>query len=777
MKMTLMHPPLDDPTMPYHSMAYLAGHLAHNGFTDVSMRDINVEFVNYCLEKKSVHAFYEESELRIGQLEGRTQLSFREQEQYYALWIQKQFDEDALKQAVEGLRDKETFLDFPLYLKNVDVMLRYFSFIGALSYPSEIAHFRQMSRARYSVYNLNDLFSYELTEKMCYPFTRYLDERIASDQGFLDSDCFGISIIYDHQLSYALYMARFLKQKWPDKLVILGGTSISQLYKYLKDKTQMKRFFNVCDAIIVGEGETALCEIAASDGDFRKKTNFPNTITYNAERDQLRFPAQIHYEDVNSLGTPLFSYPWDLYLSPEPGISIAPTRGCYWNRCTFCDYGLNTDSPTSPWRERKIERVVDDIQKAQQREKIKYVYFAVDVMAPGYMERLCDAIVDAELDIRWSAELRMEKIFSVERCRKMVKSGCVCISFGMESGNQRVLDLIDKGTKVDYMAETMKNFASAGVAVQLMAFTDFPTETPAEKKETFDFVEINKEYWSTGGMGTFLLTGTAMIAKNPEKFGIKLLETKDVDVERAIAYRVDAETDREMLLTEDSDLSFDEGGGVFPKVLGRPWAGGTDSLHTMIYYDAHGREFFKEHPLEDLLSDEHQMQEDILQCTLFIPGKVSESPFDISGIISNREYFLQNIRELLKVPIEPTHSSFDQWQTGIDPMPRSEGSTSYWITAGNKCARIEKLVYRILSLAVEQEMTLNDILGNFKPELAEKLLGYFKGLESNKLLVFKSSNPIEESGSIYAPIDNATIRVAPNVSASEGVAQDSIAVR
>jgi anaerobic magnesium-protoporphyrin IX monomethyl ester cyclase len=773
MKMTLMHPPLDDPTMPYHSMAYLAGHLAHNGFTDVSMRDINIEFVNYCLEKKSILAFYEESERRIRQLEGRTQLSFRQQEEYYALWIQKRFDDGALKLAVEGLRNKEAFLDFPLYLNNVDVMLRYFGFIGALSYPSEIAHFRQMSRARYSVYNLNDLLSQELMEKMCYPFTRFLEERLASDEGFLNTDCFGISIVYDHQLSYALYMARFLKQKWPDKLIILGGTSISQLYKYLKDKSQMKRFFSMCDAIIVGEGETALCEIAAAGGDFSKKTSFPNTITYDAKRDQVRFPAQIHYEDVNSLGSPLFSYPWDLYLSPEPGVSIAPTRGCYWNRCTFCDYGLNTDSPTSPWRERKIERVIDDIQKAQEREKIKYIYFAVDVMAPGYMERLCDAIVEARLDIRWSAELRMEKIFSAERCRKMVKSGCVCISFGMESGNQRVLDLIDKGTKVDYMAKTMKNFASAGVAVQLMAFTDFPTETQAEKKETFNFVEMNKEYWSTGGMGTFLLTGTALIAKNPEKFGIKLLETRDVDVARAISYRVDADTDRELLLTEDSDVSFDEGGGVFPKVLGRPWAGGTDSLHTMIYYDAYGREFFKEHPLDELRSIEHQGQEDVLQCTLFIPGKVNESPFDISGIIANRENFLQNVRELLKVPIEPTHSSFSRWQAGIELLPRSTGGTNYWITESNKCARIEKLVYRILLLAAEQELTLGDVLGNFKGEMAEKLLEYFKGLEASKLLVFKDPYPAAIPD---APVNAGAIGQASNLSATEGTVQASTAI-
>src|SRR6202034_1122851 len=231
------------------------------------------------------------------------------------------------------------------------------------------------------------------------------------------------------------------------------------------------------------------------------------------------FPT-VRYENVTTLGRPVYDHPWDLYLSPERGINYSPTRGCYWNRCTFCDYGLNTDSPTSPWRERKISDVVADLSQAQQKHGIEYVSFAVDVMAPGYLERLSDAMVAANLNLRWSAELRLEKIFSGERCRKMAQSGCVCVSFGMESGNQRILDLIDKGTKVGFMSETMRNFSNARIAVQLMAFSDFPTETPEEKAETVRFIKENQDHWSTGGVRSFLLTCTSSIANNPKKLGL-----------------------------------------------------------------------------------------------------------------------------------------------------------------------------------------------------------------------------------------------------------------
>jgi anaerobic magnesium-protoporphyrin IX monomethyl ester cyclase len=752
MKLTLMHPPIDDPTLPYHSLAYLAGHMAHNGFTDVSMRDINVEYVNYCLERETIHTFYEEGARYLRELEGRSGLNFAEQEEYYSLWSASRIDSDKILEAVHGMRDKEAFLDFDAYLKNVNLLQRYFNFLGALSYPAEINNFRQMTRARYSIYNLRDLLNAQLAEKICYSFTRFFDERLTHDAEFQQSDCFGISIVYDHQLFHSLYLARALKKRWPDKQVLLGGTSISQLYKQIKDRSQMKHFFSMCDAIVVGEGETAICEIAASEGDLNRKGGFPNTITYDRERDEVRFPQSIHYENVQALGTPVYEHPWHLYLSPEKGINYAPTRGCYWNRCTFCDYGLNTDSPTSPWRERKIEQVVVDLQAAVSKEQVKYVYFAVDVMAPSYIERLSDAMVDAGLDMKWSAEMRLEKIFSAERCKKMARSGCVCISFGMESGNQRILDLIDKGTKVGYMGETMKNFSSAGIAVQLMAFTDFPTETPAEKKETFDFIKQYDDYWSTGGMGTFLLTGTSMIAKNPEKFGIKVIETEDADIARAIAYRIESGGEQKVLMAEDCDESFNADGGVFLPVLGRPWAGGTDTLHTMIYYNAYGNKFFRENPLfKDAPNEEEEkVIEDSLRYTLVVPGKLNESPFDISQILENREPYQKHITRLLQVPIEPTYTSFCQWYSTLNPLP-GENVKTYWITTGHKSVKLDKLVYRIISVAAERQVRLGEILNNFEPEMRDRLLDFLRKLEGNGLLMFKDPDDAgkEKMNAVY----------------------------
>jgi hypothetical protein len=734
MKLTLIHPPLDDPTVPYHSTAYLKGHLRANGFHDVEMRDVNIEYVNWLLQPETVTAMNESAEIAVRQLAASGTLGFEAQESYYGLLAIGRSDPVKVARAANEMRELNSFLDFPRYVENLTAVTNYMNMLGVLSYPAENNAFSQMTRGRYSTASMKDLLSEDLGRQACGPFSRYFDECIANETCFMQTGVFGISIVYDHQLYHAFHLARMLKQRWPEKPILFGGTAISQLYKYLKDKTRIKEIFPLCDAIVIGEGETAICEIMAAKGDL-SSGEFTNTITYRKDRDQLSIPT-VRYENLAALASPAYDHDWKLYLSPERGINYSPTRGCYWNRCTFCDYGLNTDKPTSPWRERKIDQVIEDLSQARRESGVRYVYFAVDVMAPGYLERLSDAICEAGLDIRWSGELRMERIFSEERARKMKDAGCVCVSFGMESGNQRILDLIDKGTKIQYMATTMENFAKAGIASQLMAFTDFPTETPEEKQATHQFIRDTERFWSAGGLGTFLLTGTSIIAKKPEKFGITLIETQEADIARAVAYRVVNETGQRLALTEDADASFDETNGVFPPIMGRPWAGGTDSLHTMIYYDRYGREFFKLNPPRPEVRTEELSDELIQRCGIGIDGQIVESHYDLTGIVSNRQRLAAYLQDRLNVPAEPTNDAFREWAGGV-ARASAESEPSYWLVAGKRCVKVDKLVFRILSVAAKTRLTVGQVVTAVPAPLRERLFGYLKDLETKSLITLE----------------------------------------
>ena len=231
MRLVLAHPPLDDPTLPYHSTAYLAGQLIHNGFTEVVIRDVNIELVNWTFEAEVLSAFYEEAARRLAAFERQGSLTFEEQEEYLGLWRSKPVSFDELQQAISGMRDRELFLDFEQYKKFRTTILRYQELQSALSYPCELSNFRLSNRGRFSPYNLRDLFDASLTTRICQIFDRFLDERLSADAEFSAADCIGISIVYDHQMFHSLHFARWAKRRWPDKQVLLGGTAISQFYK------------------------------------------------------------------------------------------------------------------------------------------------------------------------------------------------------------------------------------------------------------------------------------------------------------------------------------------------------------------------------------------------------------------------------------------------------------------------------------------------------------------------------------------------------------------
>jgi radical SAM superfamily enzyme YgiQ (UPF0313 family) len=725
--------------MPYHATAYLAGHLRSSGFHDVTMRDVNIEYVNHCLKPDTIRWVYEEIDSKIAAFNQTRELTYVEQEAYYRFAAKPRLSTQQILDAASTLRNKDCFLDYPNYLKSTSTLVMYMGIIGDLCYPAEHSGFAQVYGDRISLASLDDLFNESLSDRICFTFNKYFHDHIANDPDYEASNLLGISIVYDHQLFHALHFARLIKKQWPLKKIVLGGTAITQMYKYMLDKNGMKRLFEYCDAVVIGEGETALCEIAAANGEI-SDGHFVNTITYSKTDDKLHFP-EIHYENVSLLGSPIYDHPWHLYLSPARGVNYSPTRGCYWNRCTFCDYGLNTDKPTSLWRERTIEQVVADLQNAVNSYGIQYVYFAVDVMAPGYVERLSDAIIESGLNIKWASELRMERIFTLERAQKMRKAGCVCVSFGMESGSQRILNLIDKGTRLEYMVATMKNFAAAGIAFELMAFTGFPAETSNEKTLTFEFIRDNREYWSVGGVGTFVLSGTSIVAKNPDKFGITILETKDVDIRRSVAYRIDGESEKEMARNEEANGAFGDHAGVFPVHLLRPWAGGTDTLHTIIYFDQHGRNFFKNAIFLQVTEIKDLTNEQICNLSVSVNGNIAESAFDLGEIVKNRRLYPDYIQERTKVPAEPTYGSYTEWSKSVAPAVAQEFN-SFWILLEDRCGKLNKLIYQILLPATRETVPISKILDRCPEVIRHRVLTYLKDLEVNGFVSFKDGDHV-----------------------------------
>jgi hypothetical protein len=238
------------------------------------------------------------------------------------------------------------------------------------------------------------------------------------------------------------------------------------------------------------------------------------------------------------------------------------------------------------------------------------------------------------------------------------------------------------------------------------------------------------------------LTGTAIVAKDPARFGVRLVDKEDNDVVRALAYEVNQDSrgeESKAMLIEDCDASFDSTGRIFPKLLGRPWAGGTDTLHSMIYYDFHGRRFFR------VQSDEREPVSGDQQypCLLSLRGVLRDSPFDLGKIITERQMMASYLVQLSKIPRQSTKRPFRDWADSR-PALAADDNRRYWTMYGAKCVRVDPFIYNLLS-SHSQPIILAELVDGLDEAIRARLMDYFHALAEHGLIDLHLPSKVAES--------------------------------
>jgi len=212
---------------------------------------------------------------------------------------------------------------------------------------------------------------------------------------------------------------------------------------------------NGADIIVRQEGEETikeLCEALEREGNLSsiRGISFKDgeKIVHNPPRpyildlDTVPFPALHLFE-------PLSNYVPPQPLIDRPGIScnIITSRGCPYG-CSFC----HKATFGRIWRANSIEYVVELWRRLVDEFHVKNVGVQDDVfnLDPIRVEKICDRLVREKIDTAWTAVngLRADK-FNRRLIRKMKRAGCVRVGFGVESGSQRIVDLIGKGLSLD----------------------------------------------------------------------------------------------------------------------------------------------------------------------------------------------------------------------------------------------------------------------------------------------------------------------------------------
>ncbi|WP_037600933.1 B12-binding domain-containing radical SAM protein [Streptacidiphilus rugosus] len=587
----LINPPLTDPTYPYHSISYLVASCEEFGFTGHRCLDANVEALNHLARPEYVEGLLEQAAGFREWAGEQPQLSRGEEIAYQAALSGVGLEPDFMRRAIDVFQDGRDFYHYPTYHQATMAVHRWLNLLSLRSVPGVYNGFTLRTGGAVNYLSHRDLADQELLDEIVGPFLDYVTGPFREVLAERPWRMVGLSVNYASQLPFALRMAREIRELLPDAVIVFGGTEVCDDVKYARADADIWRMFPHADLIVPGEGESPLVDIlcAVRDGASAQRPEGFIGLGGVLHRGADRRGMRLNYEHVGRLPGPKYDvWDWPVYWSPEPVVLYSPTRGCYWNKCTFCDYGLNTDRPTSPSRERPVELVMEDLRQISGFART--LYFSVDAMSPRYLRTLSEQLAEEQLGLRWSAELRLERTFPKRGTAQLLRSaGCVSIAFGYESGSQRILDLIDKGVRIDQVPLILEQLAEAGIGAQMMGFTGFPTETQEEAEETYHFLARHKQWWSLAGVGGFSLTPGSIIAKQPQRFGVEVLELpRSHDIARAVGWR-DLTTGVETRGEAETPIPAALKAQIRRGLGGRPFVGGIDSSHSLLYFSEHGR--------------------------------------------------------------------------------------------------------------------------------------------------------------------------------------------
>lgn len=314
----------------------------------------------------------------------------------------------------------------------------------------------------------------------------------------------------DPQLVPSLLTAMWLREHGYRGRVIIGGACAQFVVDLFQSNPD---WFDIIDALIVMEGESALLALSQEPG--CDVASLPNAVTRCSD-GVVRRTGPHHVEEFRALPSPNYSdLPRDRYFCPAPALITSTSRGCYYNRCAFCVPSFGREGS---FRHRSPAQVAQDLRRLEESTGSRYVFFGDDCITPGYLRSLWKVYKGPRLS--WQAEMRFEPGLTRAVLSELKENGCAQLIFGFESASQRVLDTMRKGIRRAVVDRVLDDCAHVGINVNLQAMVGFPTETIAEAIETLEYLRARAEQIASFSMSQFRLVGGTPIASFPASFSV-----------------------------------------------------------------------------------------------------------------------------------------------------------------------------------------------------------------------------------------------------------------
>jgi len=299
-----------------------------------------------------------------------------------------------------------------------------------------------------------------------------------------------------------------------DRLYIMGA--------HVTERAKTILSVSKARAAILGEPEQSIFNIVQKD----HSANFPADISGTAFFKESRFiqnPSPKHLAVMNDLPFPAFHLlPMNRYYYEFMGdrfTILEGSRGCPF-QCHFCYLGMFG----SRFRQKSLERFLDEIVYTVNHFQVKYIYF-MDLefgLNRQFLVSLCKALIRLNLGFSWCCQTRVTDMDS-QVLSLMKQAGCTLIHFGIESGSERILEKTGKRIRISDCFQAVSLAHKAGIRTAVFMNLGFPDETIEEMNATIDLaIKLDPTYASFHLIVPFPGTVLAReIGIDPESFSEK----------------------------------------------------------------------------------------------------------------------------------------------------------------------------------------------------------------------------------------------------------------
>lgn len=514
MKVLLIQPPQWYPISPYLAVPLLAGQLKKDGF-EVTARDVNVEFFNSILTAESLKSAddkarnilkelsfdYENADISSIERDG----TFEEKSRCLKYLTIKKFYEDNgaeisdliknIDDAVNVTRDKELFF-VPEKLADAKHIIRLALRLYSMPFaPNEID---------IDNYFINPLMNLDWknikylsmcsNDNMFYDFFCGIIEDIANE-GY---DVVSITMTDLSQLVPVFTLASLLKEKISAKIV-LGGNYTTQIYEDMMKYDEI--FSSFFDFVLIGDGELSLPKLCSYLDGKCELSDVPNVV-YRSDNKIFSTGFNCSRIDMDEVAYPDFSdYDMSLYFTPEPTFPMQLSKGCYWGKCSFCDYAYGQQG----YSPKHIGRIIKEIKHyIKQYHATKFI-FVDEAIPPKFYNLLATAIIEAGLKINFYSFARLEEGFTPEVLANLYKAGARLFLWGYECESPRIMELMNKGIDVEKRIDILTDARNAGIWNNGLFIFGYPTETIDEIRQTMDIIRNNRRIIPSCTLSNFSL--------------------------------------------------------------------------------------------------------------------------------------------------------------------------------------------------------------------------------------------------------------------------------